>query len=445
MAFAAAPVLRPGAHRGPGWRSAGRTDDLNTATLWDGLERANSGEAALKQVRADEGRQPQPVEAHQCRQGEEIRTTAPAKMRTTLSMLMRFSMGGKVALIVATGAAMVCDPGSILPGAAFPGLTCVNYTRAHERAASRAFPAGGAGCVAARGARAADGSRTERCCAFPSRPAVPRIPLLLEGTVRVSQTSPGGREIVLYHVEPGQGCLLSGGCLLGHSDYGASGVAETDVTPSASAGAIPRAPCRARAVPALRVRHVQRAPGAGDAARRGGGIPPPRRAACATPRSARAGGGGDAAEARGRAGERARDREPAAAPVRERAGWSSAASASRCAMRARSPSSRGKRACCLLQVEGEFLLRRAREGRCRSAWRSLEVLHRAWIGATIFSTCPDCMSLSAFLARRMGRAVEAPRVELFVEVHAWAFSRLAEARQQVGDLAGALGLVPDHA
>jgi CRP/FNR family transcriptional regulator len=56
------------------------------------------------------------------------------------------------------------------------------------------------------------------------------FPLLLEGTVRVSQSSPGGREIVLYHVEPGQGCLLSGGCLLGHSDYSASGVAETDVT-----------------------------------------------------------------------------------------------------------------------------------------------------------------------------------------------------------------------
>jgi CRP/FNR family transcriptional regulator len=55
------------------------------------------------------------------------------------------------------------------------------------------------------------------------------FPLLLEGSVRVSQTSPGGREIVLYHVEPGQGCLLSGGCLLGHSDYAASGVAESDV------------------------------------------------------------------------------------------------------------------------------------------------------------------------------------------------------------------------
>jgi CRP/FNR family transcriptional regulator len=56
------------------------------------------------------------------------------------------------------------------------------------------------------------------------------FPLLLEGAVRVSQTAPSGREIVLYRVEPGEGCLLSGGCLLGHSDYAASGIAESDVT-----------------------------------------------------------------------------------------------------------------------------------------------------------------------------------------------------------------------
>jgi CRP/FNR family transcriptional regulator len=31
-------------------------------------------------------------------------------------------------------------------------------------------------------------------------------------------------------VDPGQGCILSGGCLLGHSDYTARGVAEQDVT-----------------------------------------------------------------------------------------------------------------------------------------------------------------------------------------------------------------------
>lgn len=55
------------------------------------------------------------------------------------------------------------------------------------------------------------------------------FPLLLSGSVRVSKSAPNGREILLYRVEPGQGCILSGGCLLGHSDYSASGIAETDV------------------------------------------------------------------------------------------------------------------------------------------------------------------------------------------------------------------------
>ncbi len=56
------------------------------------------------------------------------------------------------------------------------------------------------------------------------------FPLLLEGTIRVSKTTPAGREILLYHVDPGQACLLSGGCLLGHADYTARAVAETVVT-----------------------------------------------------------------------------------------------------------------------------------------------------------------------------------------------------------------------
>jgi len=56
------------------------------------------------------------------------------------------------------------------------------------------------------------------------------FPLLLEGSVRVIMTAPTGREILLYRVEPGQGCILSGGCLLGHSDYSATGVAEEAVT-----------------------------------------------------------------------------------------------------------------------------------------------------------------------------------------------------------------------
>jgi CRP/FNR family transcriptional regulator len=55
------------------------------------------------------------------------------------------------------------------------------------------------------------------------------FPLLLAGSVRVTKTAPTGREILLYRVEPGQGCILSGSCLLGHSDYSATGIAEQDV------------------------------------------------------------------------------------------------------------------------------------------------------------------------------------------------------------------------
>ena len=61
--------------------------------------------------------------------------------------------------------------------------------------------------------------------------------LLLEGTVRVQQSSDSGREIVLYRVEAGESCVLTSACLLAHEDYAAEGVAETDVT----AVAIPRA------------------------------------------------------------------------------------------------------------------------------------------------------------------------------------------------------------
>ena len=56
------------------------------------------------------------------------------------------------------------------------------------------------------------------------------FPLLLEGSVHVMKAAPSGREIVLYRVDPGQGCILSGGCLLGHTDYSATGIAESDVT-----------------------------------------------------------------------------------------------------------------------------------------------------------------------------------------------------------------------
>lgn len=65
---------------------------------------------------------------------------------------------------------------------------------------------------------------------FDARQPCRGFPLVLEGEVRVAKGSRGGREIVLYRVGPGQGCLLSGGCLLGDTDYSARAVAEEDVT-----------------------------------------------------------------------------------------------------------------------------------------------------------------------------------------------------------------------
>jgi CRP/FNR family transcriptional regulator len=62
----------------------------------------------------------------------------------------------------------------------------------------------------------------------PNMPCV-GFPLVLDGSVRVAKMGPTGREIVLYRVSPGEGCLLAGSCLLGDSDYSASAVAEGDV------------------------------------------------------------------------------------------------------------------------------------------------------------------------------------------------------------------------
>ena len=65
---------------------------------------------------------------------------------------------------------------------------------------------------------------------FDARQPCRGFPLLLEGAVSVTMNASSGREIQLYRVAPGQGCILSGACLLGHSDYAARGVAGEDVT-----------------------------------------------------------------------------------------------------------------------------------------------------------------------------------------------------------------------
>jgi len=55
------------------------------------------------------------------------------------------------------------------------------------------------------------------------------FPLVLAGSIRVLQRYPNGRELQLYRVKPGESCLLSGSCLLGQTNYDASGIAETEV------------------------------------------------------------------------------------------------------------------------------------------------------------------------------------------------------------------------
>jgi len=61
--------------------------------------------------------------------------------------------------------------------------------------------------------------------------------LVLDGTIRVQQVGPNGREIVLYRVTGGETCIMTSACLLSDEAYKAEGVTETAV----EAIAIPKA------------------------------------------------------------------------------------------------------------------------------------------------------------------------------------------------------------
>lgn len=53
--------------------------------------------------------------------------------------------------------------------------------------------------------------------------------LVVRGSVRVSHSGEGGREVVLYRVEPGESCILTTSCLLSGRNYASEAVAETEV------------------------------------------------------------------------------------------------------------------------------------------------------------------------------------------------------------------------
>ena len=56
------------------------------------------------------------------------------------------------------------------------------------------------------------------------------FPILADGRVKVYKALPNGRELLLYHIEPGQACIASIACLFGNSIYDARAVAESSVT-----------------------------------------------------------------------------------------------------------------------------------------------------------------------------------------------------------------------
>lgn len=52
------------------------------------------------------------------------------------------------------------------------------------------------------------------------------FPMLLSGSIRVIKASASGRELQLYRVLPGESCILTSSCLLGHTRYHARGIVE---------------------------------------------------------------------------------------------------------------------------------------------------------------------------------------------------------------------------
>ena len=54
------------------------------------------------------------------------------------------------------------------------------------------------------------------------------FPLLLSGSINVIKAAPNGRELQLYSINPGESCILTSSCLLGHANYQARGVTRQD-------------------------------------------------------------------------------------------------------------------------------------------------------------------------------------------------------------------------
>jgi CRP/FNR family transcriptional regulator len=56
------------------------------------------------------------------------------------------------------------------------------------------------------------------------------FPFVLAGSIRVAKAAANGRELPLYRVLPGESCIITSSCLLGHADYNARGTTEAPTT-----------------------------------------------------------------------------------------------------------------------------------------------------------------------------------------------------------------------
>lgn len=65
---------------------------------------------------------------------------------------------------------------------------------------------------------------------FDERQACQGFPFVIKGDIRVVKPAANGRELPLYRVVPGESCIITSSCLLGHTDYNARGIAEGETT-----------------------------------------------------------------------------------------------------------------------------------------------------------------------------------------------------------------------
>ena len=64
---------------------------------------------------------------------------------------------------------------------------------------------------------------------FATGDACENFVIVASGRARVQLTTRTGRDITLFHLEPGQSCALTTSCLLSDSPYYAEGIAESDI------------------------------------------------------------------------------------------------------------------------------------------------------------------------------------------------------------------------